>query len=122
LFYLQILHFIYTEYSPELYKAILELSPNIKTLPDHKFVETCFSISRKMFNINSKITVEQFFQQGKLIEKRLEWLVDLVEEVYKWENKSKSKLKSSKEIKGAQYSKEVLASQNVEDDLDDEDL
>ena len=65
--YLQILHYIYTEYSPDVYKAILELSPNIKTLPDHKFVETCFSLARKMFNVNSKITVEQFFQQGKLI-------------------------------------------------------
>lgn len=103
-----------------MYKAILEISPNIKTLPDHKFVETCFSIGRRMFNVNSKITVEQFFQQGKLIEKRLEWLVDLIEEVYKWENKSKPKY--SKEIKNSQYTREVHASYNVEDDLDDEDL
>jgi hypothetical protein len=47
-----------------------------------------------------------------LIEKRLEWLVDLLEEIFKSENKSKPK--SSKEIKNAQYMREVHSSKNVE--------
>jgi len=37
-FYLQIIHYVLTEYSPELYRQILDLVPNIKTLTDLKFV------------------------------------------------------------------------------------
>ena len=36
-FYLQILHFLFTDYSQEFYKSVLNIVPNIKTLSDLKF-------------------------------------------------------------------------------------
>lgn len=66
-FYLRIIHYVLIEYSTELYKAILDIIPNIKALSDQKFVESAFSVCRKLLNVSPKLTVEQFLQQLKWV-------------------------------------------------------
>lgn len=42
-------------------------------------------------NINPKITAEQFLQQGKWVEKKLEFIVELCENIYNWDNSNRNK-------------------------------
>jgi hypothetical protein len=83
-FYLRTIHYALIEYSPDLYRAILDVFPNIKAMTDQKFVESAFAIGRKVINLSPVITAEQFLMQGKWVEKKLEFVVELCEGVAKW--------------------------------------
>jgi hypothetical protein len=47
--------------------------------------------------MSPKITAEQFLQPSKLVEKKIEFIVDLCENIVKWETSSRKK--ASKEPK-----------------------
>jgi hypothetical protein len=67
--------------------------PNLKTLSDQKFVESAFTISRRLLGMNPRITVEQFLQPNKWTEKRLEFIVDFCDNIYNWQQDLDKKVK-----------------------------
>ena len=65
--------------------------PNIKALSDQKFVESAFSICRKVLNVSPKLTADQFLQQLKWVEKKVEFVAELCESVQKWDQANRKK-------------------------------
>lgn len=65
--------------------------PNIKALSDQKFVESAFSICRKVLGVSPKLTADQFLQQLKWVEKKVEFVAEMCESVQKWDQANRKK-------------------------------
>ena len=84
-FYLQVIHYVLIEYSPQgLYKHILGILPNFTAMTDLDFVKTSIAIARRVFGLKPVITAENILAEGKWVEKKLEFVVELCEGTMKW--------------------------------------
>jgi hypothetical protein len=85
-FYLQVIHYVLIKYSDDLYMHILAIFPNIKAMTDLDFVKSSITIARKELGLKPLITAENILTEGKWVEKKLEFLVELCEGAMKWKS------------------------------------
>ena len=83
--------------------------PNIKVVDDKQFIEHCFSIARKILDMDVQLNADQFLT-AKYFERKLEFISRLAKSVYdKSEAIRKSKAKYASNF-AAQNNKALLES------------
>ena len=119
--FLPLINFILIEYSTEVYWKIIEMVPSIKVVDDKQFIEHCFSIARKMLNMDVQLTSDQFLS-NKYFEKKLEFVSKLSKNVFD-RSEALKKAKSKSVSTYAPMNSEALFHQNytMEKRSDDED-
>lgn len=88
--FLQLTNYLITEHSPALFSEVIEIVPNIRTLPDKKFMDSCYLVMRDILECIPVITVEQFLTP-KFFDLKLQFVADLAKKVYDFDQQHKPK-------------------------------
>jgi hypothetical protein len=88
--FLQLTSYLITDHSPSLYRAVLEIVPNIKLQNDRKFLDSSYLVMRDILECYPVITVDQFLTP-KFFDLKLQFVADLAKTIYEWDQKKGKK-------------------------------